>query len=737
MLMEEELCKSSEYKDIPMFVRKNFAFLRIHAQKLAEKTEVFERQAAGKIKDIYHMLRLAGGATDEQILRIQRLEEETEYENSVAIDENLEKVRQTIKRGERAAFISDMYLPSDTIRRLICKHAPDLVKVPIYVSCEHKSNKWNGWLFKVVHQLEQIGKEPWIHLGDNPEADVKGAMCAKKICDADIRGQLYEYPHLLSYEKMTIEKNGTSALFQQVVGAARNIRLQRKYTGASAIGCSYGGPLIYFYVSWVLEQCIQQGITRLYFMARDGYIPYRVAEFLIKKKNLGISIRYIYGSRKSWKPVTFTEKTDLRTLNLHTLNSFARYFDLETQELKFFIEPNQTYDYYDFIILNKYVSFKSYLQRTQQKKRESAVAYLRQEIDVSDENFAFVEINGTGLSQYCVAALMKEFYHGKVRNFFMSLDFIRVNINNLFAIYSYSMTLGNLNAFLENYTRAPHGITVGYRTENDTVVPVLNDEETAYKIDFDAYINGVMEFTYTFFDIRGICHDLNVLKKYIDEELIIKDEELLAFHNSIIHDVFETKKQRKLIPMLTYWDICKMFLYSFPLEGYDRFLPAISLNLSILRSGHSKQKFVAFCKRHNNTLLGKICRLPRSFQNREYFLQYWKNVPLFNSRKEKLLRRMAKLIKGSVVIYGAGEYGQILYKSLNKQCVFWADKNYKAYNKSGNTAVGSPKEIFGKEYAVLVIAISDETTAAAARKELIEMGVESEKLKWIWEICNI
>lgn len=58
-------------------------------------------------------------------------------------------------------------------------------------------------------------------------------------------------------------------------------------------------PFLIAYVGWVLQESRRIGVNRLYFVARDGQIIYRLAQHL----SAGASapeLRYLYGSRRAW-----------------------------------------------------------------------------------------------------------------------------------------------------------------------------------------------------------------------------------------------------------------------------------------------------------------------------------------------------------------------------------------------------------------------------------------------------
>lgn len=56
-------------------------------------------------------------------------------------------------------------------------------------------------------------------------------------------------------------------------------------------------PVITEYVEWVLDEAIKSGKKRLYFLARDGYMMYLMAEKLVRARKLKLELRYLKVSR--------------------------------------------------------------------------------------------------------------------------------------------------------------------------------------------------------------------------------------------------------------------------------------------------------------------------------------------------------------------------------------------------------------------------------------------------------
>ena len=69
-------------------------------------------------------------------------------------------------------------------------------------------------------------------------------------------------------------------------------------------------PLMTAFTVWVLREAEAKGIKRLYFLSRDGYLPYRTAIRLVKSCKLDIECRYLYCSRYSLRVPMYSENVD-------------------------------------------------------------------------------------------------------------------------------------------------------------------------------------------------------------------------------------------------------------------------------------------------------------------------------------------------------------------------------------------------------------------------------------------
>ena len=293
-IMQYHLQHDSRWASIPDHIKNNFYHLRVHAEKFpVSSLEPGIEEVT--LDQVYSFFSHTPSVTQKMCVDLMEFEIETELACSVGITANINRVIELISHGIHVVLISDMYLPSTVIRKLLCKHHAIFQDIPIYVSSEIKLRKGTGNLYKYVREKEGIHFSEWMHIGDNPISDVrvpqKLGICAEQ----------YPYTSLLPYESYALKKSPEDPQVQLAIGTSRNIRLQQPDASKPyALGTSLGGALLLPYVRWILQDALARKIRCLYFVARDGYVLKEIADVLIHESGYDISTKYIYGSRIAW-----------------------------------------------------------------------------------------------------------------------------------------------------------------------------------------------------------------------------------------------------------------------------------------------------------------------------------------------------------------------------------------------------------------------------------------------------
>lgn len=88
-----------------------------------------------------------------------------------------------------------------------------------------------------------------------------------------------------SYEK-TLLRSGNTLEFQAYLGCSRLLNDSASEDSIYGFGVSFSGAILYSYVSWLLNISSGEGITDLYFIARDGFVLKKLPMLLLLPKNL-------------------------------------------------------------------------------------------------------------------------------------------------------------------------------------------------------------------------------------------------------------------------------------------------------------------------------------------------------------------------------------------------------------------------------------------------------------------
>lgn len=565
VLMKDIINQSPQFADLPNDVKTNFFNYRTNS-------EFYLRQINNQWNDgkdisldmIYNHIQHTYFLTNEQTQAIKELEIQLELDNIIPIKENIEKLKVLLEKGKRVVLISDMYLPEYIIKEMLLKCDPVLCQVKLYLSSTLGFMKTKQALFHYVKEQENVEFREWTHMGDNKFADF---FCARKL---GIKAVLYPYVKFKEYEKSLLVANSQNSFVQISLGCAKNIRLNKfpNYEKAQ-LGASLAGPILFPYIYWLLDQAQKRGIERLYFIARDGYILKLIADLIIKENNLPIKTKYIYGSRKAWRISALNLDDDelyrqFIQFTMYEPKKIPQAFGLTKEEF-LSILPKKLRNYStskpdkrlaEYLYENKDV-LKFAIEKNRAQK-ECVINYLKNTIDCTDDKFAFVDLDGSGLTQNCLARLMNNFYDKKIKSFYYAVTPACCRSLNLEKYYYYTLKRGNMGNMLELLTRAPHGQTLKYANQDKNFEPILEqiDVENFKAWGFDNYINGMLEY----------CNLLNQNKyKYIqlDNQVILDiyinylflsiDKNTATLLGSIVHTSYG-KESDEFAPKLSVFD---------------------------------------------------------------------------------------------------------------------------------------------------------------------------------------
>ncbi|WP_019552549.1 HAD family hydrolase [Propionispira raffinosivorans] len=732
-LMQQRLQEKSFSEQLSQYIRENFYALRIHSEELARMHYQRNRVEEVTLEQIYEALGTVGNLPMAVLESLAILERHTEIDQVIGVTKNIDRVRSLVEQGERVVLIVDAYMDAATIRQMLRKAEAFLSEIPLYVSSEYKKRKSSGILYKVVQECENVEFYNWQHVGNNLQSDVEQPR------QLGIRAERFSYEAFLPIEADRLNAHEQDMFTQLLIGVSRNERLHEQWCEAAAIGCTAAAPILFPYVQWMLEEAKRRGIRRLYFIARDGYILQKIATILITKWQLPITTHYIYGSRRAWRMPSYeNELGSLRRLigwmypiRITTMEKLAETLQVTVDELKRFLpkeyhHPKRQISYAALCIcimlLEKQFEFRRWFFERQRPTRLLVQRYLQQEVDTSDDDFAFVDLGGGGLTQSCLAKLMQDFYDGPVRTFFFKMDKINLMKNCIY--YNFLPSKLKNELVIEMICRASHGQTEGYKIENDKVVPLLKagEGEAIIEHGYDDYTKGIEGFVKAYASIVERYHvsvQIDLLLQYMEYIMHHPDQKLLDFFADMPNSV--TGREKKVLgfaPKLTKQNIRDIYLWH-PNEAVDQYYKGTDLEFSRLRCNVFEIRKIEFYQKKRLDVIQRYERFTHTIvpQSPSFSLQT-QGLPysLFGER---------------IVLYGAGKYGREIYyymKQANVSVVQWLDQNYSRFIKQGQPVTGDICALGEVTYDAILIAILDTQLAMQARENILSMGIPDEKI---------
>jgi predicted HAD superfamily hydrolase len=305
-----------------------------------------------------------------------------------------------------------------------------------------------------------------------------------------------------------------------VVGTAKNCRLLnsdiKNNKDEFDLGCSMGGAVLYPYISYLAEQTKKRRLNRLYFVMRDGLVLKQLFDIINTQENLQVETKLLYGSREAWRAPSITiDNPDISFMfasprDVNSIEQMSARFHIKSEELKKFLpdEFHKKGQIFSREQLNEIKSilaenheFIKFLDMKLTDERELVKAYIKQEIDLSDNRFALVDMAASGRTQNCLISIINSIKNIKITGFYAQFNLLKMNYTN-FETAAFFTTL-QVKSWLELFCRALCGYTICYKKENGVIVPVLEEleGEALKKYGYQAVIEGEKSFCAGFLDI--------------------------------------------------------------------------------------------------------------------------------------------------------------------------------------------------------------------------------------------
>lgn len=288
-----------------------------------------------------------------------------------------------------------------------------------------------------------------------------------------------------------------SALYRSLAGdpIARRVEGLPGSSPWQQAACWALAPAVGAFSQWVLGRALKDGVRRLYFLSRDGWHFYHMAQRLCRAWGLPVECRYLYGSRYAWRlPLYHTDHR--RALSQlcgkvlsPTLEVVLRQAGLSPEERagvlgELAVSENSVLSPGErralFQKLKACPRFLFLMDRNSRQALPGLAGYLRQEGLLEGVPWALVDSGWMGSTQETLAQALALLGAAQgPRGYYWGL--YQAPQLGRWACYSFSpgrelkRQAGFCPGFFEAALAAPQGMALGYEERRGRFIPRLGD----------------------------------------------------------------------------------------------------------------------------------------------------------------------------------------------------------------------------------------------------------------------
>ena len=491
----------------------------LSVRKQAESYAMEKRGISCNIYDIYNEMHRCVTLSQDVIDEIRDIEIELEYELCIPRDDVVEIYNRVKKANKKILLISDMYLTSDIVSRMLAKCGIDGYD-DIWLSCEKGLRKDNESMWKKF--FEEYKGVSTIHVGDNPCSDsqIVGDMGADSVFLLSSYNQLSlstQYDKFKKYENTTVENSLMLGLL--VNKYWYNSPFALSYKGVARlddleiIGASLFGPILLKFAELIQSM----DTDKLLFLSREGFFFKRLYQTYCKCFNLEEKENlYFYTSRRAASVPLLSNDDDIREILKTEYEGSLQILLSERLGLEGLFDEDITISLPDDIdkVMSVLSDCKEKLFHEANEEREVYESYVRKCLDEnSDSKVTLVDLGYAGTIQYYLSKLG----FGNIDGCYLAMQNSgKIRVEKYKNIYNFDddniIKLHQL--FLEALTAAPHGQVIKMNKQDDEYVPVLKDYSKKCYLYAEPMQLGVLKY------VETIEKTLNKFKFTIDSELV-------------------------------------------------------------------------------------------------------------------------------------------------------------------------------------------------------------------------
>jgi FMN phosphatase YigB (HAD superfamily) len=389
---------------------------QLHRRRAGRVGPDFEARYPDFMRDVLSRI-LAQDDVEEELQRVTDYELQLEIAMAVPRARFVQLLQEARRRGKRIFLLSDIYLPSSHLRRILEGIGVASLADDVVSSADALRAKASGAMWQDVRRRYSLDPARWCHIGDNPISDgvrpAEMGIAAFVLRDGDEKWRkalprfYWHVSQLAHFWK--------GRLVQQLMLPLEGENVPRD--DLYRAGYTFFGPMLCAYIHWLAEQVRERNIGRVYFFSREGQLLHeiwkRITPVLFPEGGLPPA-HYLYvsrlalagpscayrGLREDSAFITFLppQNRDFRdvcrvfSLHLEPLLPFLRRYRLEPDTPLSHWHGAQSKDYERLRQLLQDMEFQEEVRRQARDSNDALQRYLESEHFFEQKDIAVVDI---------------------------------------------------------------------------------------------------------------------------------------------------------------------------------------------------------------------------------------------------------------------------------------------------------------------------------------------------------
>ena len=319
-------------------------FMRLRQEAAARLRRQLGASGDVKISQIYRELAQTAGISPQIAGELLELELATEIRLLIPRRDVLASFEEAKEAGKRVILITDTYFEREHIERILAAKGISGYH-HLYISCEEGRRKNRGDMWDHVIEREGLTFDNYLHVGDNEQSDLQMPgnrgyyRSLVHVMRPSALFRQHPYGRYL-WQMLNPHKGWKENLLYGMIGNHFCLDTypcefwynREPLSDPYALGYTVFGPLMYSFTAWLVRAARQDGVDRLYFLSREGYVMQQMYDDIAGSdafKQAGLDLpesRYLLTSRRAALFAGLQRQEDLLPFLDRDYTGTLRYF---------------------------------------------------------------------------------------------------------------------------------------------------------------------------------------------------------------------------------------------------------------------------------------------------------------------------------------------------------------------------------------------------------------------------